>query len=400
MNTRQLNQHESDNLAVLNNAGSDSALLFLTETGMGKSILDATAPMRRLLCNSGVHDYERQSKGETAKVCKPAVVITESALEPTTVSFYRPTTKCGDPRLWVYKLKSYAKPNDVCAVLVRNDRIHLLNLSRSSLATDMSHGLQSCATQVVEDLASMNCAASRELLARLRNIAAAGPIRAQCSGDTAIGRSVEAALGIPINSSRAPDFMGIEIKSGRSPENGDSKTRATLFACVPDWKLSKLTSSRAILAKFGYSRGGAYRLYCTMTTRRMNAQGLQLKVIVAESRLREYCARIPEEDVCTWQLDRLHERLTQKHRETFWIKAKPFARGGHEWFELISVVHTSRPSVLQFDRLLVDGTITIDHLIKRKPCGNVSEKGPLFKIERSRIGELFLGKEHRHRLQA
>ena len=44
-----------------------------------------------------------------------------------------------------------------------------------------------------------------------------------------------------------------------------------------------------------------------------------------------------------------------------------------------------------FDRLIEAGNITVDHLIKKKITGAVVEKGPLFKIEKNRIAELFYG---------
>jgi hypothetical protein len=205
-------------------------------------------------------------------------------------------------------------------------------------------------------------------------------------------------LGIKINSSREPDFKGIEIKSGRSAIVASKENRANLFACVPDWKLSNLKSSREILERFGYQRGNDFKLYCEVSTRKANSQGLQFKVEEAERWLREFYAREPVEQVCIWRLDRLHERLAEKHRETFWVKAKSIQQRGSEWFQLESVTHTTRPSLDQFDRLLTDGTVTMDHLIKRKPSGGAAEKGPLFKIEKPRIGELFLGEPRKYSL--
>lgn len=79
-------------------------------------------------------------------------------------------------------------------------------------------------------------------------------------------------------------------------------------------------------------------------------------------------------------------------------KAKSIQQRGGEWFQLESVTHTTRPSMDQFDRLLTDGTVTMDHLIKRKPSGGAAEKGPLFKIETPRLGELFLGEPRKYSL--
>lgn len=148
------------------------------------------------------------------------------------------------------------------------------------------------------------------------------------------------------------------------------------------------------MERFGYQREKEFKLYCTVSTRRANSQGLQLEVKEAQKWLREFCAREPVEEVCIWRLDKLHQRLVEKHTETFWVKAKSTKRKDTEWFQLESITHTTRPSLEQFDRLLTDGTVTLDHLIKQ----GKSDKGPLFKIERPRLGELFLGEPREYSL--
>jgi hypothetical protein len=397
MNTRPLNEQESKNLAALNRAGFNSILLFLTATGLHKSILDATEPMRAMFRDAGVHNYANQSQGKENKVMKPALVLTDSSFEKISVSLYRPTTKKGDPRLWFYDFNAFASPDDVCAVFIHNKTIHTLNLTRSKIAKLLANGIENPITSFLQKISSVSSAVSDELLKLLKGIALGGPIKAECEGDTAIGRSIETALGIKINSSGKPDYKGIEIKSGRSSVGRGSGTRATLFGCVPDWDLSALKSSRAILEKFGYERGSDFKLYCSVTTQRANSQGLQFEVKEANKWLREFYAREPVQEVCIWRLDRLHKKLAEKHNETFWVKAKSIQRDSNEWFQLESVTHTTRPSLNQFDRLLTDGTVTMDHLIKRK-AGRITEKGPLFKIDRPRIGELFLGEPRNYSL--
>jgi len=393
MNTRPLNSVESQNLAALNASGCNSVLLFVTATGLEKGILDATEPMRHLLKDAGVHDYATQQQGPASKVIKPALVLGDD-FEETAVSLYRPVTKNGDPRFWFSNFKRFVTADEVCAVFVHNRTILLLNLSRSRLAKTMASDADTPVSRFLRDLSNSANAVANELLQLLRTIAAAGPLKAVGSGDTAVGRTIESALGIPINSNRSPDFKGIELKSGRSTIVS-KETRATLFACVPDWSLSALKSSAEILTRFGYHRGNDFKLYCSVSTRRANSQGLQLRVDEAMAWLREFFAREPAEEACVWRLSELHGRLAAKHRETFWVKAKSVESGSGEWFQLESVTHTTRPSVEQFDRLLVDGTVTLDHLIKRLPTGRAHERGPLFKIHRQRLAELFLG-EPRH----
>ena len=95
MNSRPLNPHEAGNLACLNQAGKVSALLFLTGTGLGKGILDATEPMRRLLLDAGVHDYAAQPQGDEHKRMLEGQVHTDEGAVAIAVSLYRPRAKKG-----------------------------------------------------------------------------------------------------------------------------------------------------------------------------------------------------------------------------------------------------------------------------------------------------------------
>ena len=391
MNIWLLTPEESANLAALNSRGCESVLMFVTGTGLKKHILDATEPLRNLLKNSGIHDYEKQGQGPENKVRKMSRFITETGLRQVPTSFYRPKTKQGDPRLWFSDFKQFTNADNVCAVFVHGGELCVLNLSQCRLAMDLERSVDNAITRFVRHVEFGALSASMELLDRLQRLARAGPLQAVCNGDTAIGRTIESALEIPINSSRSPDFRGIEIKAGRIPKTLGRKTRSQLFALVPDWDLSALKSSRAILDRFGYERGGDFKLYCTVSIRRANSQGLKLDVNEARQWLREYCVNEPVEDVCIWRLDSLHKRLIEKHRETFWISAKSSVLNGKEWFLLDSVVHTARPSIVHFDRLLLDGTITVDHMIKRRSNGRLAEKGPSFKVDPARVGELFMG---------
>jgi hypothetical protein len=386
MNTRPLNDQESENLAVLNSSGYTSILLFVTATGLQKNILDATEPMRRMLQREGIHDYSLQKQGPENKVLKQSIVLGSLRNEETKVSLYRPKTKLGDPRLWFSEFKRFAGADDACAVFVHHGVIYLLNLTRSNVASDLKKGIVSCSVQFIQEARERSGTVAKELLHLLRDIAAKGPLKAVCKGSTAIGRSVETALGIKINSSRLPDYKGIELKSGRSKLEG-SETRANLFGCVADWHLSRMRSSKEILDRFGYHRDSEFKLYCSVYTTSANSQGLQLTMDMASNWLKEIFKGPPIEDVCVWDLSRLHKRLQEKHKETFWLKADSIRSGGCEYFSLKSVIHTSNPSSDQFDRLLENGTVSLDHLIKRKK----SDKGPLFKIERKRLPELFLG---------
>ena len=136
-------------------------------------------------------------------------------------------------------------------------------------------------------------------------------------GDTAVGRTLEAQLGIPINSRKTPDYKGIELKSFR----GLPANRKTLFAQVPDWRASTVHSSADILVNFGYGRGLVEKLYVTVSAMAPNAQGLQLLVDDLHDRLLEVSTKPSVPVVAVWPFELLRQRLSDKHAETFWVEA-------------------------------------------------------------------------------
>jgi len=386
---RPLSPAEDAKLAALTASSAAAALLEITANGLDKSIMDATAPLRRLLAEAGVHDYAAQPQGQEAKATIEAVIHEEALPRPTQASLYRPNTKDGDPRIWFYRLKASAAPGDILAVVPFEGMLHVLNLTSTSERA-FERGSGHSISGLLARILSASSATSDELLSKLKEIAAAGPLTSviDAPADTAIGRTLEAALGIQMNPSKAPDYKGIELKSFRRSRPG-RQVRKTLFAQVPDWPSSKLKSSAEILAAFGYERAGVLKLYCQVEATKRNSQGLMLRLDVDEDRLWENSDKLAHGDFVVWSLAKLRERLLEKHAETFWIGAKPTLVGGKEHFQLLDVTHTRRPVAAQFDILVEKGVISMDHLIKRLPGKAAHEKGPLFKIEASALPLLF-----------
>ena len=390
MNTRILTKNEQANLEVVRTAGIPTVLLFVTATGLKKSILDATLPMRTLLLDAGIHDFGAQPQGPASKRIVAGKILLDDRVENVGVSLYRPVTKKGDPRLWPGSFARHANPDDVVVVFVANAELCFLNLTQSNVADTVGLRVRNASADFLGAIRRKSSSIAVELLAKLRDIASRGPLAAVGYGDTSIGRTIEAALGIAINSSQQPDYKGIELKSKRWAL-GRKSTRYTLFACVPDWILSPCKSSAEILSKYGYPSGTVHKLYCTVSATKRNSQGLQFRVDPNIGRLVEYAWRSSptKQDVAVWELGRLHQYFGNKHRETFWIHAAPVMSCGACAFKLTEVVHTRGPSYPQFDQFLEDGVVTMDHLIK-KTGPRVVEKGPLFKVAPNRLSELFV----------
>ena len=374
---KQTSNLNYENRKLLVKYGIDFSVLTITATGIQKSIMDAIGSLRNFFDENDFHSYEQQEQGEEYKVIKTCALITPEKILDKEVSLYRPTTKNGDPRIWIYGLKPFVEPDDELAFFIIDNQLYVLNLN----LVDLSHysDLLFKFEQSLDEVAI-------ELRDKLIEIAKQ-PLKAIMKGDTAIGMTVEHALGIKANSSRKPDYQGIELKSGRVTK---FKTRKNLFAQVPVWTESAVKSSREIVDTYGYTDddNGDQRLYCTVNATSFNSQGLRLTVDLENDRV--YEEHETDGRIVVWEGQQLRERLLEKHHETFWISAKPKIIDGDEFYSLQSFTHTKNPMAHQLLPLIDQGIITLDHLIKRKSeTGRTSEKGPFFKIRPEDLNMLF-----------
>jgi len=382
---RQLSTVEINRIKLLTENSVEISLIEPTKTGLGKSIMDATGAVRNYLKEKQVHDFNNQKQGQANKVLINSHFIEFGNFSLSVASLYRPVSKKGDPRIWFKGLPSYARANDVLGIIEFERGLYVLNITTIDVERLLKSKIANPLQDLVTQIKTVSNFVADELLGLLRAVAKMGPVPAMLKADTAIGRTLEKLLNIDINSSKKPDYKGIEIKSFRDKRGN----RKNLFAQVPDWQLSKFKSSAEILRNFGYARGVDFKLYCTVSTLVRNSQGLQLKMDNKINQLLENSNKAGIGDFVAWALETLHERLLEKHNETFWIAADSLQIGGKEHFQYKKVEHTKKPIVSQFDILLDQGIITLDHLIKRTAVGKVVEKGPLFKIKPTSLGLLF-----------
>jgi hypothetical protein len=386
---RQLDATELDRLRRLTaGPGVEVAMFEVTATQLSKGIIDAHAGVRQAFKATGFHDYEAQEQGKQAKVVADLTLIAEAGVRQTTLSLYRPTTKFGDPRLWIGKLPIWSpetQPGDIFAIVQNGERCVGLNLSRTDV-----EGNETLAALDRTFPESGPDGVAAKLLERLVELAKA-PIPAFKVGSTAVGHAVETALEISANSSPEPDYFGIELKSARN----SGANRVNLFAKVADWSLSPIKSSSALAAAHGYpSRKGPLGridLNCSVTAVRANTQGLRLAVDFDAAHLNEvFCPATGNPELrLVWELEVLRSCLGTKHAETFWIHAEEVEVDGEIGFQLLDAVHTKEPNLSAMALLLADGTIQLDHLIKKMPGGETTERGPLFKIWPADLPTLF-----------
>ncbi len=382
---RKLTSAEQEKIKLLTKNQVALSLIEPTETGLKKSIMDATGSVRSFLKNEEIHDYELQKQGSDNKIIIPTVIHTGFKTIKSKASLYRPQTKNGDPRIWFYGLTKIADPNDIIAITYYNDSFQVFNLTKLDVKTLIDSTIQNPFQELINAISITENEVALELLSMLRKIAGSGPISSMVDADTSVGRTLETALGIDINSSKQPDYKGIELKSFRNSRTN----RKNLFAQVPDWELSKFKSSSEILDAFGYEREDDFKLYCTVSAITRNSQGLNMRIDSDIKQLIENSDKPEIGDFVVWTLDKLHNRLKSKHKETFWVEAESIRKDNREHFQYKLVEHTKKPITSQFDLLIEQGIITLDHLIKRNSKGKVVEKGPLFKIRPKGIELLF-----------
>ena len=376
-------------IPVFAQAGVPVAFLVPTPTGYGKSIMDATSSVRRLFLEKGIHDYSIQEQGTINRKLVRTHLVTENAFIETVTSLYRPVTKMGDPRLWIYGLQRYCNPCNLLALIIIEGDIYVFNLSNNQIANSLlNHG--HCAV-VLEDAIRQENQVADELLDMIRRVHNRGFIPSVTRGDPGVGDTLENALGIGRNNRQIPDYNGIELKASRNRIN--TPNRCTLFDKTPDW--SRGMSERDILDNFGYwgtddNGNNRFQLYCTMKAGVYNPQGLSIGYNEPEDSVDVDSTNTAFGIVTGWDMEVLRNRLLEKHPATFWVKASvDYRDDGWEMFRYDYIKYTRNPNVALFSNLIDEGIVTVDFTMHRKPNGAIRDHGFPFKIYPTNINLLF-----------
>lgn len=366
VNMRPFNDFEQRNLKFLVNLNIKFTQVEITPTGLKKGILDSTAPMRTFFLEEGVHNYDEQSQGPEYKVMQKACILTETSQCITEASFYRPNTKKGDPRMWIYKLGQYTEGSNIHVLLFYESILYSINITQIDIERVYNSCLITPLQEVLREISSRANSTAEELLGKFRSVSGQW-FESEVFADTGIGRSIESFLGISMNSDKTADYKGIELKSHRDKRNSK---KDVLFTQTPDWNLSTLKSGRAIVEKYGYYTEAGVKTYQnTVQCGIPNSQNLLLNVNYMDKLLELQAEVSPKEDVAVWQLIKLHNRLLTKHHETFWIEVENEINDGKEFFRYKKIEHTRNPNVGQFDILLERQLISVDLLLCR-PSGH------------------------------
>ena len=368
------------------NEGFDVSFLVPTETAMMKSIMDAHGAVRSFLKRNEIHDYEKQSQG--LKKYINVNFITSTDIYEKKISLYRPKTKEGDPRIWIYDLKKFAVPKNLIALIYSSGSLYAVNCSNNN---DLKTALE----RVIPKPVSVMSSTASELLSKLKAISQRGMIPSMRIGDTGVGMTLETLLGIQANSSRAPDYNGIELKASRVKKGARRKNKNQLFSKTPNWKLSPVGSAENLVMTRGYiDKDDQYALRHTISGEKPNSLGLYLDIDYTNNYLRQMftdtnCSDFNPKHDMTWVVDDLRKALQKKHNETFWVKALHNNDRDNEYFHYVEVEHTRNPYVDKLEILLETGLITIDYTLHLKENGRARDHGYLFKLKANSIESLF-----------
>ena len=353
---------ELKNQHYLVNLGISFTQVQITETGLKKSILDATVPMRAYFKENEIHDYDLQSQGPESKILIPTHILSFQNVLNTYTSLYRPITKKGDPRLWIYKLQAFTQADDIYILIANGGELYVINSTREDIKQAVESVLINPIKEYLLALSNQVQEVSRELLQHFR--AASGQwFESEVMADTGIGRTIETLLGIPMNSDKTADYKGIELKSARGNRLG---ARKNLFTQTPNWELSRCKSGQEIVNKYGYFTEDGFKTIQTTVSATHPTRDLQLLVNDFNGLLElQHIRDVGHDDIAVWQLLKLHERLLTKHHETFWINVENRIENNKEYFRYDNIIHTKNPNIGQFDILLEQGMITVDLLLCR-----------------------------------
>lgn len=346
----------------------------LTETMKVKSTIDASRPIRYLLKKDNIVSFDNIKQGE--KIFGKALIFYGGEIIEQKVSYYRPKTKKGDPRLWVYSLKKYCEIGQLIYFTILNQNLIVIPFSntKNQLSTFTNFAKEQSGETEILSL----------LKIKLNEIKETGWIESVSplsDNPKDVGDTLESAMGVNVNNLPTPDFMGkIELKSKRK----QAKTLDTLFGKVPDWDISNFKSVLSIVKKFGYLSGDypMKRLYNDIYST-PNTQGLYNLPDDDNERLyQKYKMNNVEEDVCAWRYSTIRNSLMEKHPTTLWVKADIKQIEGRFHFKYIEFELSNRPNFSEFIRLIKLDKIIYDWKSKIKLNGtSIRNHGPGFRIK-------------------
>jgi len=375
------NEYEEEYIDILNNSThGEIVLIRMTPTMLNKSIIDASQPLRLLLQENFNINFNAMGRGRKNGITGEVELLINGQFETRKISFYRPKTKDGDPRFWIFKLHNNLNAFDMILLTVWDNKLYAIPL-RGSI-----YMFENALKQVFFINQNYLPREVLELQEYIRNIYRNGWIETRKAGDTGVGYTFESLIGIEANSSKEPDYKGIEIKCSR----GGSSTLQTLFSKTPNYA-DLQNKRRDLVINNGYwdEVRSRYALYITIKASEVNSKGWKLFLDANDEKI--YVTQY-EKIVVYYDYKILQESLAQKHKQTVFVEAQSSKRsnGIPEQFLYDTAYYCEESSFTNFIRLLEEGKISLDFAIHHDPAtGKTRDHGFLWRINREYISSLF-----------
>lgn len=373
----------------------DYVIIRLTQTMLGKGIIDANVFVQDFLRKYQIMDYSSLGSGEKEKTEVMLLIGNSSFM--TTMSCYKAKGR-GDQRFWIYG-STFKKMFDVGDLLY-------MTISPDGLPVIINVSTTFVGLQTLETIFGIDRIADSlsRLLPKVKLIAQKG-FHPNSKGNGKIspkdaGDTLESLLGIKANNSQKADFeetIELKTKSG--------STLDTLFTLRPRFEGTPVASEEpkdrnrvsAFARYYGYESDrhpDKKSLYITIGSEEspQNNQGFYLEVNEDE-RLVEVKKSTDgtRHRACYWTFDELETELHQKHPATLWVKVESRMNGSLGEFKYIEAELTRSPQFMTFISLIKTGVITYDWRGYTSPSGKYEGKnhGNAWRVKNKQRSLLF-----------
>tara|TARA_R110000787_G_C13393364_1_gene442816 strand:- start:352 stop:1353 length:1002 start_codon:yes stop_codon:yes gene_type:complete len=216
------------------------------------------------------------------------------------------------------------------------------------------------------------------LVGKLRRLRLRDYLPVHGKGAGRYGLSLEHYLSIPQNSSRQPDFMGIELKTKLG------NTLQTLFSRVPSRYIA-CRDKHHLVEKYGYydEKRGRRALY-TSFNNTPDTFGFYLgakknRIVVSKNKIK----------ILDYDDSVLEDAILSKHNETAYISVSVSRlRSGKTGCRFDQLLYCKTPSLFRFMRMADNGSVYLDFTLS-EVAGRVKDHGFLWRVPQETIEELY-----------
>ncbi len=216
------------------------------------------------------------------------------------------------------------------------------------------------------------------LLGKLRRLRTRNYLPVHGKGSGRYGLSLEHYLSVPQNSSRHPDFMGIELKTKRG------NTLQTLFSRAPSRYLA-CKDKRQLVEKFGYydnkrSRRALYTSFNNIPdTLGFYLAAKKNRIVINKNKV----------EILDYDSNLLENAILSKHSETAYITVSVGRlRNGSVGCRFDELLYCKIPSIFRFMRMADNGDVYLDFTLSEKN-GCIKDHGFLWRVPQGAISNLY-----------